>query len=425
MNAVFTIVAKNYFALAKGLANSIREHHEESDVEVIIVIADSVDDVSIFEGTGYKIVLADKIGIPKYKDMSFKYNVTEFCTSVKPFVFSYLFNTNKYSKLIYFDPDILVYNKLDCIFISLDEKSIILTPHFITPEITFTGNSSETLTLFAGIYNLGFLALKNNSVSDKMLKWWEYRLQELCYADKFDALHVDQKWMDFVPAFFPADTLIEHNLGYNIAFWNIHERIFIKLDEGYFVANRLTKDNTTPVIFIHYSGVDPNNIYINKQSTKLDLNKYPDWIPLVEDYAERSNNIGFNSYLNMGYDYSKYSNGDLIIQFHRRLFRRLIDQGLIVDDPFESSDIFYKLLKRNGLLLANKGNLDKMNERNYPDFDSKIRKVNILFKIIKKLIGVERYIILLKFCQRYFRPENQVFLIEEFKKDYKFINENI
>jgi len=424
MNAVFTIVAKNYFSLAKALADSIRKFHG-ADLDIIIGIADEIENIDTLKGNGYQVIAIDSIGIEGYNSMAFKYNVTEFCTSVKPFVFEHLFTSGKYEKLIYFDPDILVYNSLDIIFDSLESRSVVLTPHYITPQVKYTGNALETLTLFAGIYNLGFLALKQSITSDKLLGWWKERLAHLCYADKFDALHVDQKWMDFIPAFFPDQTHIEQHLGYNIAFWNIHEREFIKKENCYMVTNRLEKSDEFPIIFIHFSGVDPTNIYANKQSATLNLNNYADWIPLIEDYAKRVLGFEFEKYLNLSYDYAKFSNGETIIQFHRRLYRRLLEQGLIVNDPFNADNDFYRLLKKNKLLFKPQNNTDKLNERNFPDFGKKVRTMNKLFRFVRRILGMEKYVLLLKFCQRYFRPENQVFLIEEFEKDYKFINENI
>jgi hypothetical protein len=424
MNAVFTIVAKNYFSLARSLADSIRKQHG-SDIDIIIGIADEMEDETSFRGDSYKIIAGNSIGIGAYQSMAFKYNVTEFCTSIKPFFFDYLFKTGKYEKIIYFDPDILVYHSLDGIFDSLDAHSVVLTPHYVTPQIEYTGNAPETLTLFAGIYNLGFLALKSSPTTVKLLDWWKHRLEHMCYADKFDALHVDQKWMDFIPAFFPKETLVEHHLGLNIAFWNVHERRFIKRHNNYFVVNRLNEGEEYPVVFIHYSGVDPKNIYANKQSARIDLSKYPDWLPLVEDYSRNVMDFEFEKYLNLPYDYAKFSNGEVIIQFHRRLYRRMLEQHLAKGNPFDVDTIFYGLLKKNGLLFKPKNNLDKLNERNFPDFDGKVKKLNKLSKYVKKLLGIERYVLLLKFCQRYFRPENQLFLIEEFEKEYKFLNENI
>jgi hypothetical protein len=424
MNAVFTIVAKNYFSLAKAMIDSIKSYHPE-DLEFIIVIADELEDKTSFIGEGYELLLANSIGIEHYEDMSFKYDVTEFCTSVKPFVFEYLFEKENYEKLIYFDPDILIYNRLDLIFDSLESYSIFLTPHLITPEYVFTGNTRENSILFSGIFNLGFLALKKSKNTLTLLKWWKVKLEELCYADRFDGLFVDQKWMDFAPSFFPTDTVISHHLGLNVAYWNIHERKFIKKDNKHYLVNRINENEEYPLIFVHYSGVDPKNIYVNKQSTILDLKKYPDWIPLVEEYAKKVINFGFNDFLSYKYDYATYSNGLVILKIHRRFYRRMREQKIAITTPFNANGYFYKLLENNKLLNNSHSNLDKLNESGMSDFDGKVAKINMFFKLIKNMIGFEKYVLLVKFFQRYFRFENQTFLIKEYKKDYKYLKENI
>lgn len=423
MNAVFTIVAKNYFPLAKCLARSIRHYHQ--DLDVIIGIADHFDESGAYASDEYIILKAEELGIEKYENMAFKYNVTEFCTAVKPFFFDHLFKSGKYEKLIYFDPDILLYNRLDAIFESLENKSVVLTPHFVTPQLAYTGNAPETALLFAGIYNLGFAAFRNTPQTATILDWWKVRLETLCYADKFDALHVDQKWMDFIPAFFPSETVIQHSLGWNVAYWNIHEREFIRDGGSVSVRNRLNPGGKDDLLFIHFSGVDPHNIYVNKQCPRLDLNNYPDWIPFMEEYAATVKTNDWDHFMALGYSFNTYSNGTAVLQFHRRLYRRITDKVRSYDQPFNVDGEFYRQLGANGLLAGAGSGLDKMNERNMEGFDRKLKMMNRASRILKKTLGMEKYVLLLKFCQRYFRPENQTFLIKEMNGKVPFLNETV
>jgi len=425
MNAAFTIVAKNYFALALTLAQSIKLNHP--GVDFYILLADEADDPSKFEGSNHTLMLAKDIGIPDYLSVAFKYNVTEFCTSVKPFFFDYLFKNKGYEKIIYFDPDIYVYSNLDKIYDKLNDHDALITPHFITPQINYTGNASETLTLFAGIYNLGFIALRNSAEGLLMVDWWKKRLHELCYADKFEALHVDQKWVDFLPALF-TNVSISKYLGYNVAYWNIHEREFVKMADGdYNVTNRLSKTGNDQLVFAHFSGLNPLDIFNNKQCPTINIKDYPDWEPLLVEYSKKVIENRFNEYLDYTYAYNEFENGNKISQFQRRLFRRIVDEGVMrFSDPFSTkSDSFFSLLERNKLTLSSSYAPDKLNERNFGGFDSKVQKLNTMMRFIKKVLGFEKYILLLKFSQRYFRPENQTFLIDELKGKIKFKNENI
>ncbi len=424
MNAAFTIVAKNYFALALTLAESIKQH--QPDIDFYILLADEADIETDFEGVNHILIQAKNIDIPLYYNLAFKYSVTEFCTAVKPFFFDYLFKHKNYEKIIFFDPDVYIYNSLDGIYDTLNENDVLLTPHILTAETNYTGNASETTTLFAGIYNLGFIAIKNSNDGLKIIEWWKKRLYDLCYQDKTDALFVDQKWIDYLPGFF-SNISISRYLGYNIAYWNIHEREFVKNGNSYDVTNRIFPQKSDKLVFAHFSGLNPLDIYVNKQRLITKVKNYPDWEPLLIEYSQKVIEHNYKEYLKYNYTYGEFKNGYTISHFHRRLFRRILDENAMnFNNPFATDEnSFFELLSRNKLLLSKSSNLDKMNERNFKGFDNKLNKLNILMRILKRILGFDKYILLLKFCQRYFRPENQTFLIKDLEKKIKFKNENM
>jgi len=419
---VFTIVAKNYFGFAKALYVSVKKQNPE--VNFYVLISDEFDKSEDFINEEFTVLQAKDIGIPDFNELAFKYNITEHSTAIKPYFFTYLFNKG-YEKVIYFDPDIYVYSNLDQIFDELDSHDIILTPHMVTAENLSTANAPETLTLFAGIYNLGFTAIKNTLIGREIATWWSARLAKYCFVDKFDALHVDQKWMDFVPALFGNSVLIMRDLGWNIAYWNIHERKVITKGENVTIVNRLKETEGDNLVFIHFSGFNPIDIFQNKQCPSLDLHQYADFIPYFENYAVFLQENNFNMYFHKTYSYATFQNGVNINIFQRRLYRRFIQEGGFIENPFAvGPESFYEKLRRNGLVSLPGSNVDKMNERNFEGLDKKIRLLNTVMKTLKKMLGFDKYVLLLKFSQRYFRPENQVFLIDELK-DVKFINENV
>jgi hypothetical protein len=79
-------------------------------------------------------------------------------------------------------------------------------------------------------------------------------------------------------------------------------------------------------------------------------------------------------------------------------------------------------LKKNNLLSSKP--TDGMKNKEVDKFKNKIAKLNFLMRIVKRIIGFDNYSLLLKFCMRYFRPENQTFLFDEYKDQYQFKNEN-
>lgn len=252
MKIIFTICSNNYLAQAKTLGDSVIRNNP--DYQFIIFLCDkksSQIDYKFFEP--HKIIEAQDIGIKNFRQMVAQYNIIELNTSIKPFVFDYLLKTYKNIEYVmYFDPDIYVYEKLIAIEDELKNDSILMTPHIYTP-IEFDGKT-PTENIFAqyGIYNLGFLALKKSEDTDKLIQWWKRRLEVNCYIKPREGIFVDQLPMNFAPIFF-NNIKISKNWGLNIAPWNLHERTLTLKNTKYFINDKF------PLIFYHFSNFSPLN----------------------------------------------------------------------------------------------------------------------------------------------------------------------
>lgn len=418
MNVAFTIVAKNYFSFAITLADSIKK--EDPDLPFFILLVDAKEglDKQYFEE--YNIIPSTEIGIPDFLQMAFKYNVTEFSTAIKPFFVDYLFNTKKFDKAIYFDPDIYLYASTNTIFSELDNYSVIITPHILLMEENYTGNARENEFLFSGIYNLGFIAVKNNAKTNLFIQWWKKRLADFCYGDRMDSLHVDQKWIDFIPSFFSQnELLISKHLGYNIAYWNIHERNISIKDQDISVSFTTDSAVQNPLIFLHFSGLNPVDINSNKQCPAIDINKYPEWKKLIEEYSVKVINNNYSKLLQFIYSFNYYENKKSILPLHRRMYRNLLTMPEVESfaDPFSVQQNSYYSLLSKSKLIVDENNIElKITDQNIQQSNGKLKNINILLKAIKTLIGLKRYIVLLRFFQKYVRPENQIFLINEYRE---------
>jgi len=405
-NAVFTICARNYLAQALALKTSLKR--SEPNLDFYLFISDSTDELP----NDIDVVPLDETWIPDWRSMAFKYNVIEFSTSIKPFFFKKLFGEG-YSKVIYLDPDTYITSSLQVIFDFLVDKSIVLTPHYCNVQTNYKGSITEEEILFVGIYNLGFAAIKNNLVGNKIIDWWMNRLTDKCYADKYDALHVDQKWMDFIPAFFPTETMITHHMGINPAIWNLHERELIVGAEGIYYIRNIETDELFPLIFFHFSGFDPfNPTLINRRHPEYNTDIYPSYLPLFQQYIDDIYKNGYNSYSKLSYSFNSFDDGENIIPLHRRMLR-IYEQDYQVKNPFEIGNIFHQMLKKNKLLTGIKSN-------SFSTFSASSKKSKGIFErsiikglnLIKVIVGIRYYASLLNFLSIYVRYENQMFLIK-------------
>jgi lipopolysaccharide biosynthesis glycosyltransferase len=279
MTIAFTICSINYLAQARTLGDSLASTNP--DILFVIGLVDNQEGVSFEQSyqPAYPMVEIDKIGIQGFEEMADRYNITELNTAVKPFYFTYFFREYPEARhVIYFDPDIIIYQPLTGLLNSLKDHEAVLTPHINTPiQDRLTPNELHHLN--TGIYNLGFVAFRRSEVNTRFISWWEEKLRYECLIDLCNGLFVDQNWMNFLPVFVP-DTYIERNPGYNVAYWNLHERTFSKKDDVFYV-------NDTPLIFLHYSGYDPEKPgVLSKYQDRFELSQRQDAIPLFEIYRE-------------------------------------------------------------------------------------------------------------------------------------------
>ena len=401
---IFTICAKNYLAQALTLKESVKSNDPDTDFYLFLSDAPS-EDVS-----NLKLELLDKNWIPEWKRMAFKYDVIEFSTAIKPFCFNKLFKEG-YEKVGYLDPDTYVTSSLDYLWNNLEKYSIILTPHVSNLELNYTGAVPEDDILHTGVFNLGFCFMKNNEVGQAIANWWCIRLKDQCYAS--GALFVDQKWMNFIPCFFPNELLVCHHFGVNVAVWNLHERELM-IEDGKYVIKDYQSGKVHPLLIFHFSGFDPfNNQLINRRHPQFGVEHFPSFAPIIEEYRSLEYKNGYEKYSNLHYSFNEFEDGCIITRMHRRIYRTRIEH-YTDGNPFSINSSYYKDLKNKKLLA--KGTSTDFSKKGMKVSPSKKRRIASVFeksaKLLIRLIGIKRYISLLSFTQQFVQWENQAFLIK-------------
>jgi glycosyltransferase involved in cell wall biosynthesis len=275
----FTICACNYLAQARTLGESLLAHNPGH--RFVIFLVDSLPESLQDADLGHDIVEVRHVGINNYRDMVVNYDITELSTAVKPFCFSYLFHLHDADRVVYFDPDIILYAPLTALDGMLQESDIVLTPH-ITSPIYDAKSPSEQGILNAGLYNLGFIALKRSQQAFDFLRWWSYRLTDQCKIDFCNGVFVDQLWVNFVPLFFRNVGILRHT-GYNMAYWNLHER---KVGKGGRV------NDTDELVFFHYSGYGFGED-ISRHFDRYGFDQRTDILGLFTHYIESVHRNGY------------------------------------------------------------------------------------------------------------------------------------
>ena len=417
-NCAFTIVAKNYIGLALILEKSIRKYY--NNLDFYIIVADEFESKQHNELPPNVLIAKEILDIDEklWNNMSFKYDLTEFCTSIKPYTINYFFNET-YDKVIYLDPDICFFSSIEPIFNALENYDLILTPHIIFPPKLGDTDSPESDWLNCGIYNLGFIALKNSENTREMIIWWSKRLENNCFNDRTLSEYTDQKWMNFIPAIFEREKLlISRNLGWNMAPWNFFERkIEINEDNELWVKPRICDNGHLihRLIFVHYSGYNYNELLNGKieQNNIRSIRNYPDTTCLFKMYSEElKGKIDiFKNFIDQKYSYNHFSNNKPILPFHRKLYAGLHKKGVNLHNPFDSDDLFYKMLSKRKMIYSE--NIGKKNKFNIPNISKKLMCLNLISKFVFKILGAEKYFMLISFLYPYSNYSVHIHLLDD------------
>ena len=381
--AVFTVCNIAYLHKALVLADSV---FDNTGFKLNVYLFDKKQNLSL-ETDNLVVHWMEDIGIPNYLHLAFRYDIIEFSTALKPYLTIQLLE--EFEKVIFFDPDIYVYTSLDCILGDLNENSILLTPHYTTPQSDSLAESDTGMMRF-GSFNLGFYGVRKSEQSQSFLKWWSKRCIDLCYMESQFGLSTDQKWVSIAPCFF-SDIKVSFNLGYNVAPWNSWERKIEKKSGGKRFVN-----NEHELVFFHFSNFNPEDPgYLNARSFYEKGVIREDYLDIGEEYAVKHE---FKRLLNshfgqIQYSYDFMSNGQYISPLLRLAYSSMYESFIEIKNPFDSEGEVAKFAKKNNLLVDKLQPLgyikNALNEQKAYSFQIKI--FNLFLKFVLFFFGPNRF----------------------------------
>ena len=342
----FTSFNYAYLPRARVLAQTLRQAEPDWRIWGLLVDrpppgAADLDAFADFD----RLIDAEELLLPRFRPWIFKHNVVEACTAVKAAMMQYLFRIGA-EKVVYFDPDVAVFHSLAPLEETLSTASIVLTPHQTAPDYDPQAlRDNEMASLRFGIYNLGFIAVRNDDVGREFAAWWAGLLREACYEKAtVTGRFTDQRYCDLLPALFDR-VAIERDPGWNVASWNLSRRQIRVLPSGAILAN------DSPLRFYHFSksGGDGDVMTDRYAGDNYEVLEIWSW------YKRR---LAANAVAGLPEDwwyYGMFSDGEKIPAAVRMYYRGRPDLMEHFDDPFDvSGDSLRDWLRRERpeLLLA-------------------------------------------------------------------------
>lgn len=324
---IFTSAACNYIPKVRMLFQSLRKHHPEAILH--LALADEmVPELDLDAEPFDEVAAIADLGIPEWRAWAFSHSIVELATAIKPFFLSRLLAREDCGQVLYLDPDMVVFSRLDDIIESLQEASIVLTPHQTEAESSLAAIiDNEICSLKHGVYNLGFVGVANDSEGHRFAAWWSSRLYHFCRSEIHNGLFTDQRWIDLVPALFDGVGICK-SPRHNTATWNLTTREMTRDQDGRYYVN------DQPLGFYHFTGFDngSHRIMANRNAPGNVAVQ-----TLIEWYESNTRDLALDPLSKVPWAFGTYSNGLPIERTHRFIYRERVDLQRAFDNPFDAS----------------------------------------------------------------------------------------
>lgn len=324
---IFTSAAFNYIPKARLLFQSLRNYHPECVLHLALA-DEGHSEIDLSQEPFDSVLPISELGIPDYRGWAFCHDIVELATAIKPFALQKILSMPGCEKVLYLDPDTVVFSRLDDILEALDYSNLALTPHQTVPESSMSAViDNEICSLKHGVFNIGFIGVAATAEGRGFAEWWSQRLYHFCRADICNGLFTDQKWIDLVPAFFD-DIAVMRSGRHNLATWNITTR-----DVSGDYENGILVDGE-PLGFYHFTGFDSGNHRIMAaKNAKGNASVHG----LIEWYDKQTRDLGNDPLARIPWAYNAFTNGEKITRSQRLVYRERVDLQAAFPDPFESS----------------------------------------------------------------------------------------
>lgn len=322
---IYTSAACNYIPKVRMLFNSLRKFHPEAVLHLLL--ADERTELLRLENEPFDYVTdLNELQVENSDGWAFCHTIVELATAMKPLFLQQLLKREDCGKVLYLDPDMVVFSRLDDIINALDTSSITLTPHQTTPEKSIAAIvDNEICSLKHGVYNLGFIGVSNNDEGKRFADWWAHRVYYFCRSEIHNGLFTDQRWIDLVPAMFD-DVAILKSSRHNVATWNITTRVMSKNSNSEYIID------DEPLGFYHFTGFDSG---AHRIMAEKNGGNNPVLNELITWYEDSTKDLSKDPLSQIPWKYGKYSDGAKIESAARFLYRQRSDLQRAFRNPFD------------------------------------------------------------------------------------------
>lgn len=318
---ICTMTTASHLYRAKVLAESVKAHQKDAKF-VLCLIEKTIHPETKKSPFFDQVILVQNLPIPDFHKFMFVRKVNEASYALKGHFLKYLLDAfPSENQFVFLDTDTEVLSPMEEVPDALERHPILLTPHEL--------HDAKKSYMLHGIINIGFIALRRSEETVRFLDWWTDRVDRYGFDANYEkGLFYEQNWLNLAMAYFDIHVL-DHP-GYNVAYWNLHERgnSITQKDNLYMVDGR-------PIRFFHFSHVFGDLLqFMGRYITNGNKAMYI----LRDRYISKLKRAGFQKLSNIPWSYNQYASGKHISQEARTKYRLREELALKYPNPFGAVD---------------------------------------------------------------------------------------
>jgi glycosyltransferase involved in cell wall biosynthesis/GT2 family glycosyltransferase len=323
---VGTVISKAWLAHARALAGSLRAHHPDASLSVLVV--DPLEGRFDPAGEPFEVLEPRNLDLPAFDAMSARYDVTELCCALKPAIMRHLLEGDE--TVVYLDSDVRLYAPLDGLDAAFGSGSFLLTPHLLAPLPDDGREPSDQAIVLAGLFNLGFAAARPEPEALALLQWWAARLETDSRIDPARGLVYDQRWAELMPGL-SGHVSVWRDPGVNWGYWRAPTAPITRSPDGLLAGDR-------PLRSVHFTGVDIDGPrYLSRFDSRTVLREGDVLRDLLDEYTDGLRENGHEETSSWPYSFSRTASGIPVDRLVRELWDRAQRERAVNDPPFATA----------------------------------------------------------------------------------------
>lgn len=326
---ICTMTTASHLFRAKVMAESAKAHHKDARLVLCLIEKRMHPEAKRFSCFDH-VLLANSLPIPNFDQYLFMRKVHEASYALKGHLLKHLLNLfPSEDHVVFLDTDTEVLSPMTEVAEALERHPILLTPHEL--------HDAKKSYMLHGIINIGFIALKRSEETLRFLDWWIDRVDRYGFDESYAiGLFYEQNWLNLALAYYDIHVLTHP--GYNVAYWNLHERgNSISMQGRQFLVDGL------PIRFFHFSHVAGDLLqFMGRYITGGDKAMHI----LRSRYLEKLKKADMKRLSETPWSYDRYDSGKPVASEARIRYRMQGELAVKYPSPFKAS---------NEALIGNKG----------------------------------------------------------------------